>query len=509
MSKIKSLVLGSAAGLVAIGGAQAADLPVKAKAVEYVKVCSLYGAGFYYIPGTDTCLRIGGYVRAEYNINGGNSDAPALSGVGGAYARNASLNNTRARIQLQFDARTATEYGVVRAFAQVNPQFSTGDQLTNNDVNRFDFAFIQFAGFTFGRSASAYALPWNANPGNNLTSTLYGGPNFDGGVWNVQYAWQFGNGLSLSIGVDEQSQSNRVGLFGGNGTVTPNTGIAPAGLGTLGLLNTYNNNYNGAYTVLGANQQNTGYYGGGVDVVGNLKLDQAWGLIQVSGAAHQVRAGYDDPTGNNFNAPGDKWGYAVNLGLQLKNLPTGPGDDIKFSVGYTEGALRYILGTSNASPTSIGLFGGSGSNNIATAPIADGVYTSGTAGGDIQLTKGFGLNGGFNHNWNANWSSSVFGSYTKINYNDTAKGILTAASAASIRPFYNPDFNIGQVGVVTSWTPVKGLTFAAEGLYTNVDGSTKGTAVLATAPAPGHGPGTYTFGSQDIWSGSLRVQRNF
>jgi len=43
MKTIKSLVLGSAAGLLAMGGAQAADLPVKAKAVEYVKVCSLYG----------------------------------------------------------------------------------------------------------------------------------------------------------------------------------------------------------------------------------------------------------------------------------------------------------------------------------------------------------------------------------------------------------------------------------------------------------------------------------
>ena len=65
MKMVKSLLLGSAAGLVAVAGAQAADLPVKAKAVEYVKVCSLYGAGFYYIPGTDTCIKIGGYVRYE------------------------------------------------------------------------------------------------------------------------------------------------------------------------------------------------------------------------------------------------------------------------------------------------------------------------------------------------------------------------------------------------------------------------------------------------------------
>ena len=47
MKMVKSLILGSAAGLVAMSGAQAADLPVKAKAVEYVRICSLYGAGFF------------------------------------------------------------------------------------------------------------------------------------------------------------------------------------------------------------------------------------------------------------------------------------------------------------------------------------------------------------------------------------------------------------------------------------------------------------------------------
>ena len=62
MKMVKSLLLGSAAGLVAISGTQAADLPVKAKPVQYVKICSLYGEGFYYIPGTDICLKIGGYV---------------------------------------------------------------------------------------------------------------------------------------------------------------------------------------------------------------------------------------------------------------------------------------------------------------------------------------------------------------------------------------------------------------------------------------------------------------
>ena len=73
MKMVKSLLLGTAAGLVAMTGAQAADLPVKAKPVQYVKICSLYGAGFYYIPGTDTCIKIGGFVRAEVNINSGGS----------------------------------------------------------------------------------------------------------------------------------------------------------------------------------------------------------------------------------------------------------------------------------------------------------------------------------------------------------------------------------------------------------------------------------------------------
>ena len=75
MKMVKSLLLGSAAGLVAVTAGQAADLPVKAKPVEYVRICSLYGAGFYYMPGTDLCIKIGGWVRAEETYGGnGNYD---------------------------------------------------------------------------------------------------------------------------------------------------------------------------------------------------------------------------------------------------------------------------------------------------------------------------------------------------------------------------------------------------------------------------------------------------
>jgi hypothetical protein len=70
MITARTLILGSAAGLIAMSGAQAADLPVKAKAVEYVRICSLYGAGFFYIPGTDTCIKLGGYLRVDTTFNG-------------------------------------------------------------------------------------------------------------------------------------------------------------------------------------------------------------------------------------------------------------------------------------------------------------------------------------------------------------------------------------------------------------------------------------------------------
>src|SRR6184192_1629253 len=126
MKMVKSLILGSAAGLIAMSGAQAADLPVKAKAVEYVRICSLYGAGFFYIPGTDTCIKLGGYLRADVTFNGGGAHgAPAWSGDSGQQNRYRDYYIARSRMALTVDTRTATEYGVVRTFGQGDFQFTT------------------------------------------------------------------------------------------------------------------------------------------------------------------------------------------------------------------------------------------------------------------------------------------------------------------------------------------------------------------------------------------------
>src|SRR6201996_3158221 len=67
MTLMKSLLLGSAAGIVAVVTAQAADLPTrKAAAVEYVRVCNVGGVTGWTLPGSDTCVKFSGYMTAHF-----------------------------------------------------------------------------------------------------------------------------------------------------------------------------------------------------------------------------------------------------------------------------------------------------------------------------------------------------------------------------------------------------------------------------------------------------------
>src|ERR1041384_4441611 len=116
MTIMRTLLLGTAAGLVAVAGAQAADMPVKAAPVNYVKICSLYGAGFYYIPGTDTCLKLGGYLRVETALNSGGHYNGQFTSVAAAHNQLTNYYSARSRANFNIDTRTATEYGVVRTY---------------------------------------------------------------------------------------------------------------------------------------------------------------------------------------------------------------------------------------------------------------------------------------------------------------------------------------------------------------------------------------------------------
>ena len=118
MKLMKSLFLGTAAGFAAVAGAQAADLPSKKAApVEYVRICSQFGAGFFYIPGSDTCLKVSGRVRADYIYT-----EPLTRASNGT--------STRARGYLTLDSMTNTDWGPVRATTRVYVTKDSGSGAT-------------------------------------------------------------------------------------------------------------------------------------------------------------------------------------------------------------------------------------------------------------------------------------------------------------------------------------------------------------------------------------------
>jgi hypothetical protein len=324
------------------------------------------------------------------------------------------------------------------------------------------------------------------------------------GVNNIQYTAQFGNGVSGTIGLDDSITFNR--------TVVNNL--------STGL----NATMNGAQA----------YDGDRVpDIVGNLRVDQAWGLFQISAAGHLVGGSYNilntvaAPAGTvavagaSPNAlseisghPEDKWGGSVMAALNVKNLPTGAGDDIKIDATYAKGDTKNVISTSATSPQ-FAMFGSSNRayQSIGFGAVTDGVYLPTIFGGDgtVHLTEAYGVRGAFNHNWDPHWSSSLFGSYSAVRYDTVAAAnmcaIYSAGKVVSADYTCNPNFNVSQLGVVTRWTPVNNLTFSAEVQWFHLDQMMTGTAILAAAaPKP---TTTYEFKDQDTVSLNVRVQRNF
>jgi hypothetical protein len=529
MKMVKSLVLGSSAVLFAMGGAQAADLPVKAKAVEYVRICSLYGAGFFYIPGTDTCIKLGGYLRIDLTANGGIYDQPFWNGDAAFGDRFSDRFNGRSRMALTVDTRTATEYGVVRTFGQADFQFNnfggsapftispaaslsgiSGSLLASpgGGYVAVEMAFIQFAGFTFGKSASAYATPWHGFPGNN-TASLLGGHDTVTGVNNIQYSAQFGNGVSATIGLDDPTVFNRTPLYNLAAGGGLSTGIAASGLGT--------NAYEGWVWP---------------DLVGNVRVDQAWGLFQLSGAVHHVGASYNllgtagvgqagsTPLTDSILSghPESKVGGSVMAALQVKNIPTGQGDDIKLDATWAKGDTKNVISTASSSPSFTMVGGVQGQFARAATygfgATTDAVFLPVAFGGDgaLHLTEAVGVRGAYNHNWDPYWSTSLFGSATWVRYDDTAKAEFCSAFAIAhpgLGSTYtcDPNFGTTQIGVVTRWTPVKNLTFSGEVQYFKLFQKFSGSSSFSPGvPLPVQ---TWTFHDQSTMSLNLRVQRNF
>ncbi|WFU39960.1 porin [Bradyrhizobium sp. CB82] len=499
MKLTKSIILGSAA-IFASAGAQAADLPVKAKPVEYVKVCSLYGAGFYYVPGTDTCIRLGGYLRAHANLNTNVDSNPNDSGVGAARNRLSNYYTSRVRADLQIDTRTATEYGLLRTYAEMWFTLTTpgvagaGTTATNGSTVspapatalNITYGFIQFAGFTFGKAASQFSTPWGEYPGN--FAELPGSSGWDP-VSQVSYTADFGQGITASFSAQDPVQHDMANIWNVSGATA-------AGLAT------------GTY---GAND-----FGGtrAPDLIAAVRVDQAWGLFQASVAAHDNHAAYYGAT-ELTGFPSDKWGWAGQLALSINNLPTGPGDSINLTGVYANGASRYVF--NDYMSTNWARYGGTNLagayQSVGIAGLSDSVFVTGAG---QELTTTYGFNGAFNHNWNEYWHTSIYGGWGAMRYNGTAKGyicgaVVTGLALSSGLAGCNPDFNFAVIGTYITWTPVKKLTFGADIAYNIVDqkyagGSTVTLPVQAGIAKPG---AVYELKDQGALSLLLRAQRNF
>ncbi len=530
MKMVKSLLLGSAAGVVAVTAGQAADLPVKAKPVEYVKVCSLYGAGFYYMPGTDLCIKVGGWVRFE---TGWGSNGTFTTTLNGDLNQRTTSNLTfRARGYITADVRSQTEYGTVRGYLAVGINTTTIGLDTAANQFSANRAFVQWGGFTAGIAQSFY--DFYSVPATSYWGNFPASDTGDPGWMVAGYTAQLGNGFSATVSMEERRMTqivyqNGEGFFNTAGNVAPG-GYFDALSGSVG----------GTTSVGGGGSvfPGIGAYGGQQigDIVGNIRVDQAWGGAQIMGALHEVNASYYatanataggglapsvlSPVGH----PSDAWGWAAGAGLKLNMPMFGAGDYFQGQVNYTEGALRYVFFTPN------GNYGDVNGARETFGVLSDAVYGGATPGTitNLNLTTAWGFNAAFEHHWNDAWHTSLYGGYDKVTYNSQANAMLCAGSSggAAVGAFgagfgsgavaaagCNMDWSTWFLGSRTQWDVTKTFYLGVDVLYQDIH-----SATLPTVTAAGGAPtlGAFSAGSANAlnsnssnWMIRFRAHRDF
>jgi hypothetical protein len=455
MTRMKSLLLGSVAACAAVSGAQSADLPSKkATPVEYVRLCSQFGAGFFYIPGSDTCLKLSGRIRADYIY------AEPL-------ARSTSTTTSRARGYIAFDTFTATDWGPLRATSRIFATRDSGRGFNANGVNlanvtngngstnadvALDWAYIQFAGFTAGRIATSF---FEFAPFGGVTY-LGGGSNGRGADYgainSLAYTATFGGGFSATLALEDGTERRAAALQSG-----------------------------GANFVVNGSQVGTIPYAGHAmpDVVGRLDYNGTWGTAMVSGAVHQIRAA--NGAGNVFGAAGvigdTVYGYAVQGGVKI-NLPMlAPGDALFLQAAYANGANSYTGWGS----LGLGFQSTVANNGIVTPDVVYDVL------GNDHTTKSWSIVGGLLHYWTPTIRQGVALAYGKMDAWGSWQDMSAFTAATNV-----------------IWSPVKGFDIGAEVGYQRLT-DTPNVVYNAANIAGGS-----LFGlRKDAWFGRLRFQRDF
>jgi hypothetical protein len=182
---LKTLLLGSAATFVAFGGAaQAADLSV-AEPVESVRVCDAFGTGYWYIPGTETCIAIHGSVEFDVNIH-------SLSNV--YYSGTHSSNwDFVTEAKLNFTAKSVTDYGDLVGYIGLIADYNNGPTSVPTTWG-LDSAWLALGPLMAGHQSSTFDY------GGDLgTGAIY---RSDVGVDQVRLSWAMG-GFGIMLGIED------------------------------------------------------------------------------------------------------------------------------------------------------------------------------------------------------------------------------------------------------------------------------------------------------------------
>ncbi|MBA4776514.1 porin [Agrobacterium salinitolerans] len=251
---IKSLLIGSAAALAAVSGAQAADAIVAAEPepMEYVRVCDAFGTGFFYIPGTETCLKFQGYVRFQTDFGrdkSGTSDWDSFT-----------------RAQFEVDTRTDTELGALRGFIGFRGNADNGSSSSSSVF--VDQAFIELGGLKVGKFYSWWDDGLSGETDELSSNALFNSIRYTydaGSFWagasvdelegiNVQGFNESDNNVGIALGVGAKLGAASLQLIGGYDVDRENGSVrliatADVGPGTLGLAGVWASGANAYYNV--------------------------------------------------------------------------------------------------------------------------------------------------------------------------------------------------------------------------------------------------------------------
>jgi hypothetical protein len=316
------------------------------------------------------------------------------------------------------------------------------------------------------------------------------------GIYGIAYTAQFGNGVTASLSFEDGGASAAGATNGGGrGHMIANTSMATQfALGTT----TFDNK---GFTF--------------PDVVGALRIDQAWGYAQIAAALHDASGGYYQTggtalaTGIEANGhPGSAQGFAVTGGFTLNDILGMKGDQFGMQAAYSQGAAGYVTRATGAFQVY-----GSG-HSAGFGWVSDGTFSTGN---NIELTTVWGINGFIQHFWTPKWRTSLYGGYVQVDYDGAATssicsgaGGLAGAGVALVQvagSSCNPDFSWWQVGTRTQWNPHPDLDIGVDVLYNKLNTAFAGNAVLAANGA--RTGGTYAIEDQNVLSVLFRIQRNF